>query len=443
MTLFFPTPFARTGYEVTSEPVKPPQRWYKILYVQTILAVILGIAVGAFFPNIGKQLKPLSDGFIALIKMMIGPIIFCTVVHGIASLGDLRRLGRLGLKAFLYFEVVSTIALVVGLLVVNLLKPGEGFTAAGESFHAEANEISTSQTAAQPSKDQTTVDFFLHIIPKTFVSAFVSGDLLQVLLISILVAVSILSMGELGEPALRSIEYVTQIFFGVMNIVVRVAPLGALGAMSYTVSLHGIGTLERLLLLMVGFYVTSALFILVVLGGIAWFSGFSIFRFLVFIREEIILVLGTSSSETALPGLMKKTQELGCSKATVQFVIPTGYSFNLDGTNIYMSMAAIFLAQATNTTLTLWEQVSLLAIAMLTSKGASGVTGAGFVTLAATLQVVPRIPIEALPLLLGIDRFMSECRAITNFIGNGVATIVISRWEKELTAETLRENLQK
>ena len=250
-------------------------------------------------------------------------------------------------------------------------------------------------------------------------------------------------MGERGEPALRSIEYVTQIIFGVMNIVVRVAPLGALGAMSYTVSLHGIGTLERLLLLMVGFYLTSALFILVVLGGIAWFSGFSIFRFLVFIREEIILVLGTSSSETALPGLMKKTQELGCSKATVQFVIPTGYSFNLDGTNIYMSMAAIFLAQATNTTLTLWEQVSLLAIAMLTSKGASGVTGAGFVTLAATLQVVPRIPMEALPLLLGIDRFMSECRAITNFIGNGVATIVISRWEKELTAETLRENLRK
>ena len=323
------------------------------------------------------------------------------------------------------------------------MRPGEGFTAAGESFHAEANEISTNQTAAQPSKDQTTVDFFLHIIPKTFVSAFVSGDLLQVLLVSILVAVSILSMGERGEPALRSIEYVTQIIFGVMNIVVRVAPLGALGAMSYTVSLHGIGTLERLLLLMVGFYLTSALFILVVLGGIAWFSGFSIFRFLVFIREEIILVLGTSSSETALPGLMKKTQELGCSKATVQFVIPTGYSFNLDGTNIYMSMAAIFLAQATNTTLTLWEQVSLLAIAMLTSKGASGVTGAGFVTLAATLQVVPRIPMEALPLLLGIDRFMSECRAITNFIGNGVATIVISRWEKELTAETLRENLRK
>ncbi|MFY8200511.1 MAG: C4-dicarboxylate transporter DctA, partial [Pirellula staleyi] len=436
-------PFARTDYEVTSDTLKPPKRWYTSLYVQTILAVLIGIAIGNFFPDIGKQLKPLSDGFIALIKMLIGPIIFCTVVHGIASLGDLRRLGRLGLKAFLYFEVVSTIALVVGLLVVNVLKPGEGFTAPGETFHAEANEVSTTKTAVQPSKDQTSADFFLHIIPKTFVSAFVSGDLLQVLLVSVLIAVSILSMGELGEPALRSIEYLTQIFFGVMNIVVRLAPLGALGAMSYTVSLHGLGTLGRLLLLMVGFYLTSAFFIGVILGGIAWFSGFSIFRFLYFIKEEILLVLGTSSSETGLPGLMKKTQELGCSKSTVRFVIPTGYSFNLDGTNIYMSMAAIFLAQATNTTLTLWEQVSLLAVSMLTSKGASGVTGAGIVTLAATLQVVPRIPIEALPLLLGIDRFMSECRAITNFIGNGVATIVISRWEKELDAETLRENLKR
>lgn len=423
--------------------VSAPKPWYKILYIQTILAVLLGIAIGYFYPDFGKQLKPFSDGFIALIKMMIGPIIFCTVVHGIASIGDLRRLGRLGGKAFLYFEVVSTIALVVGLLVVNILKPGEGFTPPGETFHAEAKDVAASQSAVQASKEQTTADFFLHIIPKTFLSAFVSGDLLQVLLISILVAVSIISMGELGEPALRCVEYVTQIFFGVMNIVVRVAPLGALGAMSYTVSLHGLETLEKLLYLMIGFYLTSAIFIAIVLGSIAWFSGFSIFRFLFFIREEIILVLGTSSSETALPGLMKKTQALGCSKATVQFVIPTGYSFNLDGTNIYMSMAAIFLAQATNTTLSLGEQVSLLAIAMLTSKGASGVTGAGFVTLAATLQVVPRIPIEALPLLLGIDRFMSECRAITNFIGNGVATVVISRWEKELSAETLRENLTK
>jgi aerobic C4-dicarboxylate transport protein len=428
---------------LTDTIVRAPKPWYKVLYIQTILAVLLGIAIGYFFPDLGKQLKPLSDGFIALIKMMIGPIIFCTVVHGIASIGDLRRLGRIGAKAFLYFEVVSTIALVVGLIVVNVLKPGEGFTPPGETFHAEAKDVAASQSAVQASQEQTTADFFLHIIPKTFLSAFVSGDLLQVLLISILVAVSIISMGELGEPALKGIEYVTLIFFGVMNIVVRVAPLGALGAMSYTVSLHGLETLEKLLYLMVGFYLTSAIFIACVLGSIAWLFGFSIFRFLYYIREEIILVLGTSSSETALPGLMKKTQALGCSKSTVQFVIPTGYSFNLDGTNIYMSMAAIFLAQATNTTLSLWEQVSLLAIAMLTSKGASGVTGAGFVTLAATLQVVPRIPMEALPILLGIDRFMSECRAITNFIGNGVATVAISRWEKEVTAETLRENMKK
>jgi aerobic C4-dicarboxylate transport protein len=427
------------------EPKHKP--WYKILYIQTILAVLIGIAIGYFYPDFGKQLKPFSDGFIALIKMMIGPIIFCTVVHGIASIGDLKRLGRLGLKAFLYFEVVSTIALIIGLLVVNILKPGEGFTAPGETFHAEVKEVTAkdltaSQTAIKESKEQSHADFFLHIIPKTFISAFVSGDLLQVLFVSILVAVAILGMGEQGAPALHVIEYATQVFFGVMNMIVRVAPIGALGAMSFTVGQHGIETLQKLLYLMVGFYTTSAIFIFLVLGAIAWLSGFSILRFLIYIREELVLVLGTSSSETALPGLIKKAQQLGCSKSTVSFVVPTGYSFNLDGTNIYMSMAAIFLAQATNTTLTLGEQISLLVIAMLTSKGASGVTGAGFVTLAATLQVVPRIPIEALPLLLGIDRFMSECRAITNFIGNGVATIVISRWEKELTAEELRKNLR-
>jgi aerobic C4-dicarboxylate transport protein len=428
---------------LTETIVRTPKPWYQVLYIQTIIAVLIGIAIGCFFKDFGKQLKPLSDGFIALIKMMIGPIIFCTVVHGIASIGDLRRLGRIGGKAFLYFEVVSTIALVIGLIVVNVLKPGEGFTPPGESLHVEAKDLDATQAAIKASQEQTTADFFLHIIPKTFLSAFVSGDLLQVLLVSILVAVSILSMGEHGEPALKCIEYVTLILFGVMNIVVRVAPLGALAAMSYTVSLYGPGSLLKLVYLMAGFYITSAIFIVLVLGSIAWFSGFSIFRFLYYIREEIILVLGTSSSETALPGLMKKTEALGCSQKTVQFVIPTGYSFNLDGTNIYMSMAAIFLAQATNTTLSFGEQVSLLAIAMLTSKGASGVTGAGFITLAATLQVVPKIPIESVAILWGIDRFMSECRAITNFIGNGVATVAISRWEKELTAETLQENLLK
>ena len=423
----------------TADSRKP---WYRVLYIQVIIAVVLGVAVGYFYPGVGKSLKPLGDGFIKLVKMIIAPIIFCTVVHGIASMGDLKKLGRVGIKALLYFEVVSTLALVIGLVVVNFLQPGSGVTPHGATFHADAAAVNASQGFSEKAHGLSTVEFILNCIPSTILGAFVGGDLLQVLLVAVLVAFSIAFMGERGRPLLQAIEYGGQVFFGVMHIVVKLAPLGAFGAMGYTVGAFGIGTLNKLMALMAGFYLTSGLFVIIVLGSVGLCCGFSIFRFIGFIKDELLLVLGTSSSETALPGMISKMQRLGCSKSTVGLVIPAGYSFNLDGTNIYMAMAAVFLAQATNTPLDLPHQISLLLVAMITSKGASGVTGAGFVTLAATLQAVPGIPIESLALLVGIDRFMSECRAMTNLIGNGVATVVISRWEKEITPETLRANLR-
>ncbi len=364
--------------------IPSPIRWYRILYIQVIIAVALGIAVGYFYPIIGQSLKPLGDGFIKLVKMMIAPIIFCTVVHGIASVGDLRKLGRVGIKSLVYFEVVSTLALVIGLIVVNVLQPGVGITPAGEAYHATEQATASSSSFGEKAKTLNEVDFILNIIPSSFLGAFVNGELLQVLLVAILVAIAIASMGEQGRPILQGIEQMGSLFFGVMNIVVKAAPIGAFGAMGYTVGAHGLVTLGSLLWLMAGFYLTSALFVVIVLGSIAGVCGFSIFRFLVYIKDEMLLVLGTSSSETALPGLIKKMEHLGCSKSTVGLVVPTGYSFNLDGTNIYMTMAAVFLAQATNTPLSLMQQISLLFVAMLTSKGASGVTGAGFVTLAAT-----------------------------------------------------------
>ncbi len=415
---------------------------YRVLYVQVLVAVALGILVGKLFPEAGKSLKPLGDGFIALVKMLIAPIIFCTVVHGIASMGDLKKLGRVGGKTLLYFEVVSTLALVIGLLVINVLKPGEGFTPPDQAFHAEAKAVSATKDYAAKADALSTTEFLLNIIPKTFFSAFVSGDLLQVLLISTFIAFAIVGMGERGQPVLGVIEYGGQLFFGVMNIVVKAAPVGAFGAMAFTVGSYGLEALNHLLALMASFYITSGFFVFGVLGCIAWCAGFSIVRFLIHIKDELLLVLGTSSSETALPGMIQKIQQLGCSKSTVGLVIPTGYSFNLDGTNIYMAMAAVFLAQATNTPLDMRAQISLLVVAMITSKGASGVTGAGFITLAATLQAMPGIPLESLALLVGIDRFMSECRAITNLIGNGVATVVISRWENEISAEQLQANLR-
>ena len=411
--------------------------WYRILYVQVLIAVALGIVIGYFFPDFGKSLKPLGDGFIKLIKMIIAPIIFCTVVHGIASMSDLKKLGRIGFKTVIYFEVVSTIALVIGLVVVNFLRPGAGF-----NIDPKTLDPSIGQTYARNAHGLNTVEFLLNIIPSTFFGAFATGDLLQVLFVAGLTAAAISVMGPHGQPLLRVIEFGSNVFFGIMRIIVRAAPLGALGAMAFTIGSYGLGSLNRLLALMASFYVTAGLFVLVVLGSIAWYNGFSILRFLGYIKEELLLTIGTSSSETALPGMIDKMRRLGCADATAGLVIPTGYSFNLDGTNIYMTMAAVFLAQATNTPLDLRHQITLLLVAMISSKGASGVTGAGFVTLAATLAVVPSVPIESLALLVGIDRFMSECRAVTNLIGNGVATVVISRWEKEVTKETLQARLR-
>ncbi|MFN2475758.1 MAG: dicarboxylate/amino acid:cation symporter [Chthoniobacterales bacterium] len=411
-------------------------RWYRLLYVQVLIAVALGVLIGALFPDFGKTLKSLGDAFVKLVKMIIAPIIFCTVVHGIASMSDLKKLGRVGGKALLYFEVVSTFALVLGLVVVNVLKPGAGF-----NINPATLDPAVGQGYAQAAHGQSVTDFFLHIIPNSFFDAFATGDLLQVLLVAILTAFAISAMGERGRPILRGIDAASQIFFGIMRIIVKVAPLAALGAMAFTVGSYGLGALNRLVALMLSFYVTAGIFVLVVLGSIGLLAGFSIFRLLNYIKEEILLVLGTSSSETALPGMLEKMRRLGCAESTVGLVIPTGYSFNLDGTNIYMTMAAIFLAQATNTPLDLKQQIALMLVAMISSKGASGVTGAGFITLAATLAAVPSIPIESLALLVGIDRFMSECRAVTNLIGNAVATIVVSRSEGEITSAELRQNM--
>jgi len=415
---------------VTTKP------WYRILYVQVLIAVVLGVMVGWLAPETGKALKPLGDGFIKLVKMLIAPIIFCTVVHGIASMGDMKKLGRIGFKTLLYFEVISTLALIIGLVVVNVLKPGVGFNIDPATLDPALGKSYLASGQAQHG-----VDFFLNIIPKTFFDAFAGGDLLQVLLIAILVAFAVSALGERGKPFLRAVNHGSEILFGVMRIVVKVAPIGAFGAMGFTVGSYGLSALNKLFELMIGFYLAAGAFVFIVLGAIAWWCGFSIWRYLGYIKEELMLVLGTSSSETALPGMIRKMTALGCTESTVGLVIPTGYSFNLDGTNIYMSMAAVFLAQATNTPLTLNHQISLLLVAMLTSKGASGVTGAGFITLAATLATVPAIPIESLALLVGVDRFMSECRALTNLVGNGVATIAISRWENEVTRETIQTRL--
>ena len=403
--------------------------WYRILYVQVLIAVALGILLGAIAPDLGKELKPLGDGFVKLVKMLIAPIVFCTVVHGIGSMTDLKHLGRLGLKTIIYFEVVSTLALIIGLIVVNILRPGDGFTPAGETFHA------TGTAAAgfiEKSHALGTVDFLLKIIPETFFSAFASGDLLSILFIAVLSAFALQAMGTRGEPVLHAIDLATELFFNLIKIVVKVAPIGAFGAMAFTVGSFGFEALAKLGYLMLGFYLTAGFFVVVVLGLISRAAGFSVFRFIAYIKDELLLVLGTSSSETALPGIISKLRHSGCRASTVGLVVPTGYSMNLDGTNIYMAMAAIFLAQATNTPLSLSQQIGLLLVTMLTSKGASGVTGAGFITLAATIQAVPVIPIESLAILVGIDRFMSECRALTNLIGNGVATLVISKSEGEL-----------
>ncbi|MCC2958661.1 dicarboxylate/amino acid:cation symporter [Massilia sp. IC2-477] len=410
--------------------------FYKILYVQVLFAIVLGVLLGVFHPELGAKMKPLGDGFIKLIKMIIAPVIFCTVVAGIAGMQDMKKIGRVGGKALLYFEIVSTFALAIGLVVANLIKPGAGFNV--DVAHLDTKSIAQYTEKAQ---HQSTVDFIMNIIPNTFVDAFAKGDILQVLLIAILFGFALSMMGERGRPVTKMIEDFSHVIFGVVNIVMKAAPIGAFGAMAFTIGKYGLDALLPLAKLMGSFYLTCFLFVAVVLGLIAKFTGFSVFRFISYIKEELLIVLGTSSSESALPALMRKLERLGCSKPVVGLVVPTGYSFNLDGTNIYMTMAALFVAQATNTELTLMQELTILAVAMLTSKGASGITGAGFITLAATLAVVPTIPVAGMALILGIDRFMSEARALTNFVGNGVATVVVSKWEKELDTQRMDDVL--
>ena len=423
-------------------PVAPAGRapaahhpWYSVLYIQVLIAIALGILLGYFFPNVAIPMKPLGDGFIALIKMMIAPVIFCTVVHGIASMSDLKKIGRIGLKTLIYFEVVSTVALAIGLLVGELLHPGAGFNIDPSTL--DPKDVASFATRA---KQESLVGHLLAIIPPdSYFGALARGDLLQILLISILSGFAISQLGAVGEKIAGAIDTAAKMFFGIIRIIVRAAPIGAFGAMAFTIGQYGIGSLVNLGALIATFYLTSALFVLLVLGAIARFAGFSILRFLGYIKDELLIVLGTSSSETVLPNLMHKMERLGASKSVVGLVVPTGYSFNLDGTNIYMTLATLFLAQATNTPLTFGQEMEILVIAMITSKGASGVTGAGFVTLAATLAIIPDIPIQSLALLLGIDKFMSECRALTNLIGNGVACVVISRSEGELDVDKLHE----
>jgi aerobic C4-dicarboxylate transport protein len=409
----------------------------KVLYVQVLIGIVAGVAVGAIWPDAGVALKPLGDGFIRLIKMVIAPVIFCTVAAGIAHMSDLKKFGRVGGKALIYFEVVSTLALGVGLLVGNLVRPGAGFNI----DVATLDPSIAAGYAEKAAEDTGLVAHLLGVIPEHFVGAFAEGNLLQVLLLAVLTGFACTRLGTFGHKCAEALDAVVKVFFSIIHIVVRAAPIGAFGAMAFTIGRYGIDSLVQLASLVATFYVTALLFVIVVLGLIARMVGFSIFRFIAYIREELLIVLGTSSSESVLPQIMEKLQRLGCSKSVTGLVIPTGYSFNLDGTNIYMTLATLFLAQATNIELSFAQQATLLGVAMLTSKGASGVTGAGFITLAATLAVVPDIPIAALAILVGVDRFMSECRALTNLVGNGVATVAVARWENELDRERLEREL--
>ena len=409
---------------------------YKILYVQVLFAIALGIVIGHLWPHTGVEMKPLGDGFIKLIRMIIGPVIFCTVVGGIAGMNDMKRVGRVGLKAIVYFEVVSTFALGIGLITANLFRPGDGFNADPATLDTRAIANFTRQA-----HEQSTVDFLLNIIPSSPIDAFAKGDILQILFFSLLFGFALAALGERGRRLTELIEELNKAIYRVVHMIVRVAPIGAFGAMAFTIGQYGIASLQNLAYLMGVFYLTAILFVLIVLGAIAHFAGFSILRLIAYIKEELLIVLGTSSSEAALPPLMEKLEAAGCDRSVVGLVVPAGYSFNLDGTNIYMTMAALFVAQATNTPLTLGQELTILIVAMLTSKGASGVTGSGFITLAATLAVVPTIPVAGMALILGIDRFMSECRALTNIVGNAVATIIVAKWEGEVDTAHLRSVL--
>lgn len=407
------------------------------LYFWVLLAILCGGVFGYFDAQHAVALKPIGDGFINLIKMLISPVVFCTVVLGIAGADDMKKAGRIGVKALLYFEVVSTFALALGVLVANVIQPGKGFNVDPATLADKAVSAYVKQAT-----EQNAADFVLHIIPKTFTDAFTgSGDLLQVLLVAVLFGFALQQMGNAGKSVYNFIEECSHIFFAMMNVIMKLAPFGAGAAMAFTIGKYGLAALKPLAVLMGSFYLTCGLFVIVILGSIAALTGFNIFKLLNYIKEEMLIVLGTSSSESALMSLMNKLEKLGCSRSVVGLVVPSGYSFNLDGTNIYLTMAALFVAQALNIDLTLTEQLTLLLVAMLTSKGASGVTGAGFVTLAATLTVVPSIPVAALSLILGIDRFMSEARALTNIVGNAVATLVVSSSERELDRSKMHAEL--
>ncbi|HWK73496.1 MAG TPA: dicarboxylate/amino acid:cation symporter [Povalibacter sp.] len=409
---------------------------YKSLYFQVLVAIVIGVVLGHFFPQVGAQMKPLGDGFIKLVKMMIGPIIFCTVVTGIAGMESMKSVGKTGVLALAYFEVVSSIALVIGLIVVNVVKPGAGMNI--DVSKLDASRIEGYTHAAQ---EQGVVDFLLNVIPNTAFDAFARGEILQILLFALLFGFALHAAGERARIVFDVIDRLSHVLFGIIAIIMRLAPIGAFGAMAFTIGSYGIAKLADLAWLMVCFYTTCLLFVFVVLGTIARAHGFSIWKFVRYIREELFIVLGTSSSESVLPRMMTKLENAGCAKSVVGLVIPTGYSFNLDGTSIYLTMAAVFIAQATNAHLTLTDQLTLLAVLLLTSKGAAGVTGSGFIVLAATLSAVGTLPVTALALILGIDRFMSEARALTNLVGNGVATVVVAKWCKALDGDRLRQEL--
>ena len=406
---------------------------YKSLYFQVITAIILGVILGHFWPQTGAAMKPLGDGFIKLIKMIIAPIIFCTVVVGIAGMEDMKRVGKTGGYALLYFEIMSTVALIIGLIIVNVVQPGVGMNVDPASLDTKGLANYT-----KPGQMQTTTEFLLHVIPSTFVGAFAEGEMLQVLLIAVLFGFALHRFGGRGTLVFDFIEKFSHVLFVIVGYIMKLAPIGAFGAMAFTIGKYGLGSLTSLAKLMGTFYVTCLLFIFVVLGLVARFHGFSIWKFIKYIKEELLIVLGTSSSESVLPRMMEKMENLGAKKSTVGLVIPTGYSFNLDGTSIYLTMAAVFIAQATNTPLDLSHQITLLLVLLLTSKGAAGVTGSGFIVLAATLSAVGNVPVAGLALILGIDRFMSEARALTNLIGNGVATVVVGKWTGDLDTERMQ-----
>jgi len=414
------------------------KNFYHHLYFQVLTAIAMGVLLGHFYPETGEAMKPLGDAFIKLIKMIIAPIIFCTVVTGIAGMEDMKKVGRVGAKALLYFEVVSMLALAIGLLVVSVVQPGAGMNADVSKLDTKALETFTAK-----GHSHGTADFLINIIPNTVVDAFAKGEILQVLFFSILFGFALSMLGKRGKVAFNMIDEVAHVLFGVVGIIMKAAPIGAFGAMAFTIGKFGLGSLSKLGMLMGSFYLTCLLFVFIVLGAIAKLCGFSILKFLKYIKEELLIVLGTSSSESVLPRMMAKLENLGCSKSVVGLVIPTGYSFNLDGTSIYLTMAAVFVAQATNTRLTLIQTLTILGVLLLSSKGAAGVTGSGFITLAATFAAVPTIPVAGLALILGVDRFMSEARALTNLVGNGVATMVVSRWEGELDKDRMSQVLNR